>query len=220
MRRQLAAILQRASAERLLGLVYAPLYRLTLRRMGRGAYLSPFNTAVGLDCVRLGDRSVINRGARLLVQRRWRDQSFEPELNIGADVAIGLNCTLSCMNRIEIGDDSTISDRVYIADTEHEFRDVRLGIRDQPLIVGKVRIGQRVWVGTGAVIAGAVTIGDNAVVGANSVVRSDVEPYTVVAGAPARPVSRYSHARKRWESVPRPAAAAAPRQAVREAVAP
>lgn len=50
-------------------------------------------------------------------------------------------------------------------------------------------LGDHVFVGAGAVILMGVTIGDGAVVGAGAVVTSDVAPYTVVAGVPARPVA-------------------------------
>ena len=53
-----------------------------------------------------------------------------------------------------------------------------------------VRIGRAVWVGFDCVIMPGVTVGDGAVVGARSVVAEDVEPWTVVAGNPARPVRR------------------------------
>jgi phosphonate metabolism protein (transferase hexapeptide repeat family) len=49
-----------------------------------------------------------------------------------------------------------------------------------------VTIGNDVWIGHGAVVLPGVTIGDGAVVGANAVVTRDVEPYTIVAGAPAK----------------------------------
>lgn len=214
MRRWLAGMLQRATAERILSLVYGPVYRLTLRRMGRGARISAFITSIGLDCVSLGAGSRISRGARILVQRRWRDQTFEPQLTIGDNVAIGLNSTISCMRRVEIGDHCTLSDQVYIADSQHEFRDIERGIRDQPLIVGQVVIGRRVWIGNGAVIAGDLTIGDNAVIGANTVIKRSVEPYTVVVGAPARVISRYSFKTRKWEPAAT-AGAPAPRAAER-----
>lgn len=51
-------------------------------------------------------------------------------------------------------------------------------------------LGDRVWVGPGAVIAGGVTVGDDAAVGANSLVVRDVPPRGVVVGVPARLVSR------------------------------
>lgn len=48
------------------------------------------------------------------------------------------------------------------------------------------RLGDRVYVGPGAVIYGDITVGSETVIGANSVVNSDVPPGTTVAGAPAR----------------------------------
>ena len=51
-------------------------------------------------------------------------------------------------------------------------------------------IGDRVWIGPGAVIAGPLTIGSDAAIGANSVVLRDVPPRGVVLGVPARLVSR------------------------------
>lgn len=48
------------------------------------------------------------------------------------------------------------------------------------------KIGDRVSIGSGAIIMGGVTIGDDALIGAGAVVTHDVEPSTVVAGVPAR----------------------------------
>jgi serine O-acetyltransferase len=55
---------------------------------------------------------------------------------------------------------------------------------------GAPTVGDRVWVGPGAVVAGAVTVGDDAAVGANSLVVRDVPPQGVMVGVPARLVSR------------------------------
>ena len=59
------------------------------------------------------------------------------------------------------------------------------GARGDELVVG-----DDVWLGYGATVIGGVTIGTGAIVGAGSLVRSDVEPYTVVAGNPAREVRK------------------------------
>ena len=56
---------------------------------------------------------------------------------------------------------------------------------DLPL-KGDTVIGNDVWIGQHAVILPGVHIGDGAIIGANSVVGSDVEPYTIVVGNPAK----------------------------------
>lgn len=51
-------------------------------------------------------------------------------------------------------------------------------------------LGDRVWVGPGAVIADRIIVGDDATVGANSLVVRDVPPRGVMLGVPARLISR------------------------------
>ena len=53
---------------------------------------------------------------------------------------------------------------------------------------GDTVIGNDVWIGQNAVILPGVHIGDGAIIGANSVVASNVEPYTVVVGNPAETI--------------------------------
>ena len=58
-------------------------------------------------------------------------------------------------------------------------------MEDLPL-KGDTVIGNDVWIGQNAVILPGVHVGDGAIIGANSVVGSDVAPYTIVVGNPAR----------------------------------
>ncbi|MBQ7093783.1 MAG: CatB-related O-acetyltransferase, partial [Clostridia bacterium] len=62
-------------------------------------------------------------------------------------------------------------------------------ISDLPL-KGDTVIGNDVWIGQNAVILPGVHIGDGAIIGANSVVGSDVEPYSIVVGNPARAIRK------------------------------
>jgi phosphonate metabolism protein (transferase hexapeptide repeat family) len=57
----------------------------------------------------------------------------------------------------------------------------------------RVTIGHDVWIGHGAIVMKGVHIGTGAVIGSGSVVTKDVEPYSVVAGVPAKPIkARFS----------------------------
>ena len=51
---------------------------------------------------------------------------------------------------------------------------------------GPTRVGDNVWCGANVVITSGVTIGRRSVIGANSVVTTDLPPYSIAAGAPAK----------------------------------
>lgn len=76
----------------------------------------------------------------------------------------------------------------------YPFR-VRLGLPGalcdgHPATKGDITIGHDVWIGRGARILSGVTVGNGAVIGASAVVGSDVRPYAVCVGNPAREVRR------------------------------
>lgn len=76
-----------------------------------------------------------------------------------------------------------------IGDDVHIRHNTTFGILNRRELTGKPIIGNRVEVGTGAVVLGAVTVGDDAVIGPNSVVLRDVRAGSVVMGVPARPAT-------------------------------
>jgi acetyltransferase-like isoleucine patch superfamily enzyme len=55
-----------------------------------------------------------------------------------------------------------------------------------------IRVGRGAWIGFDTCVLPGVTIGEGAIVGARSVLTTDVEPFTIVAGNPARPVRRFT----------------------------
>ncbi len=63
-------------------------------------------------------------------------------------------------------------------------------IEGHPTTKGDVIIGNDVWIGYQSLILSGVKISDGAVIAARSVVTKDVEPYTIVAGNPARLIRR------------------------------
>ncbi len=194
-------LFQRLRLESLLSIPYGWLYRLAFMRIGSGSFVSPFIQGIGLDCIAIGSGSRISRNTRLLALKSYGDQQFRPQITIGDNVSIGFGCTLSCVNRLDVGDDVTIGDNVYIADSNHGYSNPVLSILDQPLLPGKISIGKGAWIGYGAFLSGHVSVGEHSVIGANSVVTRPVEAYTVVAGVPARPVKRFDHVAGCWVTV-------------------
>jgi acetyltransferase-like isoleucine patch superfamily enzyme len=59
-----------------------------------------------------------------------------------------------------------------------------------PRHIAPVIIKRGAWITPGCTILGGVTIGENSVVGTGSIVTKDVEPYTVVAGNPAKLIKK------------------------------
>ena len=55
---------------------------------------------------------------------------------------------------------------------------------------GDTVVGNDVWIGQNVTILPGVHIGDGAIIGLNSVVGSNIEPYTIVAGNPAKPIRK------------------------------
>ena len=82
---------------------------------------------------------------------------------------------------IEIGDDVTLAPRVHILGHDASTKKF-LGYTK----IGRVSIGDNVFIGAESVVLPGVTIGNNVIVGANSTVTHNVPDNTVVAGSPAR----------------------------------
>lgn len=108
-----------------------------------------------------------------------------------------------------IGSFCSLSWNVSIGGGDHDFDHVttsplwRFGMMDDDVnhddnkelqkrfeIQPDCKIGNDVWIATNAVILRNVTIGDGAIIGAGAVVRKDVEPYSIVAGVPAKPLKK------------------------------
>jgi acetyltransferase-like isoleucine patch superfamily enzyme len=93
---------------------------------------------------------------------------------------------LSAYQRISIGEQCIVADRVMMIDFDHNVSEVELPVRAQGIYKRDVKVGNNVWIGYGAQILRGVTVGDNSVIGASSVVTQDVPANAVVAGSPAR----------------------------------
>ena len=85
---------------------------------------------------------------------------------------------------IEIGDNVTLAPRVHILCHDASTKSF-LGYTK----IGRVTVGDNVFIGAESVVLPGVTIGSNVIVGANSTVTHDIPDNSVAVGSPARVVS-------------------------------
>jgi acetyltransferase-like isoleucine patch superfamily enzyme len=147
----------------------------------------------------------IGRGARIRFGRFvWlghgtKIRCHEGLVEIGAKTVLGQECTISAYQRVSIGQQCVIADRVMFIDFDHNVTDSEQPIRRQGIYKRDVVVGSNVWIGYGAQILRGVTIGDNAIIGASAVVTRDIPANAVAAGTPARVVRmRPAPERLRW----------------------
>ncbi|MBX3286419.1 MAG: acyltransferase [Actinobacteria bacterium] len=108
------------------------------------------------------------------------------DVEIGAHSSI--NAGASTIGRVRIGNLVRIATYAVLVGENHGIDDLELPIAAQPLRTEGVVIEDDVWIGANATVVDGVTVGAHAVVAAGAVVTHDVEPWTVVAGVPARPI--------------------------------
>lgn len=105
-------------------------------------------------------------------------------MNVGKFTAISWNVSIGGANH----DYRRITQHAFIYSPQFRMLDGEEPAYDR--FDNKCEIGNEVWIGCNSVINREVVIGDGAVVGAGAVVTKDVEPYTIVAGVPAKVIKR------------------------------
>jgi len=147
----------------------------------------------------------MGRGASSYIGTMF-DVGPQGRVKIG-DYTLVVGVRIVCDSEIEIGDYTLLSWNVVLMDTyrmsldpetrKRELERAAMSGQRLPMFVDgdapaakPIRIGKNAWIGFDSIVLPGVTIGDGAIVGARSVVVEDVEPYTVVAGNPARFIHR------------------------------
>ncbi|VVS90860.1 acyltransferase [Desulfoluna spongiiphila] len=131
--------------------------------------------------ISIGKNTFINSGTKLISRN---------SIKIGSHVTIAWGCTIYDHNSHSYDWNERKRDiRQQIDDynsglsfTTHKNWNT---VKDEP-----IEIKDKVWIGFDSVILKGVTIGEGAIVGARTVIRSDVDPWTVVIGNPAIVVKR------------------------------
>jgi acetyltransferase-like isoleucine patch superfamily enzyme len=117
----------------------------------------------------------------------WITAPGDARILIGAESYLNIAVMVASCELVEIGDHCMFANGCFITDANHRFDDPDKPVTWQGFTSkGPTRVGDNVWCGAHVVITSGVTVGERCVIGANSVVTSDIPPFSVAAGAPAK----------------------------------
>jgi galactoside O-acetyltransferase len=150
------------------------------------------------------DKKFMTVGPECVVSGRFVFETENGQIIIGNDTFIGGGLFV-CVDRITIGSGVLISWGCTVIDNDahslhwdirkNDVRDWKRGMEEKALGKYKnwehiahapIAISDKVWIGFNSIILKGITIGEGAVIGAGSVVTSDIPPYAVAAGNPAK----------------------------------
>lgn len=148
----------------------------------------------------LADIETSSRGSRVEIGEGAMIDAFVKIKFAGGegDVVIGPNCYVNSGTVIYSGHGVRLASNVLVAAnctfaaTNHAISDREIPIRLQGFMPsrGGIVVEDDVWIGANCVLLDGARIGRGAVVAAGSVVRGEVAPFAIVAGAPARPIGQ------------------------------
>jgi acetyltransferase-like isoleucine patch superfamily enzyme len=165
--------------------------------LGRHTVLDVAPDADGL--LEIGDEVAFGQGARLWVRggsirigersdvRDYALLKSDGDLRLGARVLVGHAAVLQCTERIEVGDECGLAERVSILDSDHGADGTSAFWQDQPLRVTPVRLERNVLVSANAVVLRGTEVGANSVIAAGSVLTGGRFPEgSLIGGIPAK----------------------------------
>lgn len=110
---------------------------------------------------------------------------YPGNLAMGDHAVMGPGVICYSMAPISIGARATVSQRAHLCAGTHAVDDPHF-----QLIAKPITIGADAWIAAEAFIGPGVTVGDGAVAGARAVCMRDLDPFTIYAGNPAKPVRK------------------------------
>lgn len=173
-------------------------YRFASFGKGAWSHYSCHVARSAAPCISIGEKVGLAREARLDVCAP--PGTNRPVLILEDRCGVGRWCEISARNHIHVMRDVLFGPSVLVMDHGRALEE-GMDPTGQGKGAGTIRIEEECWIGFGTVIVceqGELVIGRHSVVGANSVIKSSIPPYSVVAGDPARIVKQFDFSREKW----------------------
>lgn len=139
----------------------------------------------------IAERGTLCLGKRVRAHRRSKlSVSGNGLLKIGSNTALGNGVSITCMEKIVIGEAVQIGPDTKIYDHDHDFR-VPGGVKAEKFLTSPVEIGDNTWIGCNVVILRGTTIGKNCIVAAGSVLKGTYPDNSVIVQKRQTSVTTY-----------------------------
>ena len=131
--------------------------------------------------IKLGSNSYFGIDCKIYAS----EKSF---VSIGSNVTFNSNVMINARGKgsIYVGDDVLIGPNVVIRSNNHISENIKTPIIAQGMTDGKIVINKNVWISSNCVILPNCEIGEGAIIAAGAIVTSDVAPFSIVGGVPAK----------------------------------
>lgn len=173
---------------------YKGYYSSAFKSLGTNLKIKYKIDLIGSELITIGSNFEVLGKLRLGAFKRHNDLSFLPEIIIGDNVSINFNCHISCINKVQIGDNVLMASHIFITDHYHgkiDDSELKKSPSQRELYSpGPVIIENNVWIGEGVTILPNVIIGENCIIGANSVVTKSFPKNSVIVGSPAKVIKK------------------------------
>lgn len=188
----------------LLALAVAHVYRMGLALHAsvylcfkfRHAYIASNARLIGISRIQIGKCAAIGSGTVLNVNDR---AGAGIALSIGDNTFIGLRNFFSVGRSIVIREYCLTTVSCAFVGSVHRYDDPTSAYTTTGTTLdADIYVGANCFFGTGAQVIGDVRIGHGCVVGASAVIRSDIPPFSLVVGNPARVIKRFDFSLKKW----------------------
>jgi acetyltransferase-like isoleucine patch superfamily enzyme len=142
-------------------------------------------------------------GARSMLNINHRDHGIK--LIFGDNAFIGVDNFFSIGQMIKISEYVNTAPHCAFVGSAHVYSNVDLHYGGSAATnINVIEVGVNCFIGYGATILGNIRIGHGSVIGARSFVRSDIPPFSLAVGNPARVVKYYDFSKMSWENGQRP----------------
>jgi acetyltransferase-like isoleucine patch superfamily enzyme len=112
------------------------------------------------------------------------------DITLEENVNIGFNCEVFSASDVVIGENTLIAAYVYVIAGDHDYNMTEKPISEQEGLSKGIQIEKNCWLGAKSMVLDGTKMGSDSILGANAVLSSDIAPFSVAVGTPAKVIKK------------------------------